>query len=198
MLPRSLIGYLTVFSLSVGFIPTQASAESPEVTAAALQLKQNQQKNKAFLEQLMNTPKLSEAEIAKLPKADQTKYRTMMSSLTVLIDQLKSLDEENVRLGTSIQEATVKSAELDKKIDALRPAALQSTMNRPTAGAPTPGAMVPGATPGAMANSPRFMNPNPAVPTPGANPANMQQGTIPVPTSSMPPMRPSMPPSNTN
>lgn len=47
MLPRSLIGYLTVFSLSVGFAPVQA-VDSPAVTAAALQLKQAQQKTRLF------------------------------------------------------------------------------------------------------------------------------------------------------
>lgn len=188
MFSRVLMSYLALFSLSaIGFAPVQAE---DTVTTTALQLKQSQQRNRAFLDQLRSTPRLSDAEVAALPKADQAKYRTMRSSLDVLIEQLEALEAENVGLGNSIQAAAIKNAELDKKIDALRPAALQATINRPatpTNGTNTvnninnPAAMNPAAT------QPRFVNqasPNGAA-------------TVPA-TNNLPPMVPSMPPSNTN
>jgi hypothetical protein len=179
MLPRSLIGYLTVFSLSVGFAPVQA-VDSPAVTAAALQLKQAQQKNSAFLTSIRNTPRLSEAEIAKLSKVEQNKYRTALTSLNDLVAQLEQLDAENLRLGGAIQAATIKSAELDKKIDPLRPAALQANMNRPN----------PTVTVNPLANSPRFMTPPT---TPAAAPTSN-----PAANGALPSMRPSMPPESTS
>ncbi|MBK8452372.1 MAG: hypothetical protein WAQ53_16100 [Thiofilum sp.] len=185
MFSRLFMSYLALFSLSaVGFAPAQAE---DMVTTTALQLKQSQQRNRAFLDQLRSTPRLSEAEIAALPKADQAKYRTMRSSLDVLIEQLEALEAENVGLGNSIQAATIKNADLDKKIDALRPAALQSTLNRPAV--PNNGVngtvANPAANPAAM--QPRFMNQQP----------NAAAPTVPA-TNNLPPMVPSMPPSNTN
>ncbi|WP_162596657.1 hypothetical protein [Thiofilum flexile] len=191
------MSYLTFFSLSaVGFTPAQAD-DTAMTTALALQLKQSQQRNRAFLDQLKGTPRLSDAEIAALSKADQTKYRTMRSSLDVLIEQLEALEEENIGLGNSIQAATIKNNDLDKKIDALRPAALQSTMNRVATPPAQNGTVIRPAT------APATTNPATTTPMPAAATlprfANQAQpnGAAPAPTANkLPPMVPAMPPSN--